>query len=60
MQPVVTEISSNAVSCRQVQKEFVTGDNRALVLRGVDFDVSFGEMTRWWDRAAAAKPRSSR
>src|SRR5215471_11002496 len=52
----VTEISSNqpfrhgrqldtAVSCRQVTKEFVTGDNRTLVLRGVDFDVQFGEMT---------------
>src|SRR5438477_11788907 len=34
-----------AVSCRQVTKEFGTGDNRALVLRGVDFDVQFGEMT---------------
>jgi putative ABC transport system ATP-binding protein len=28
-----------------VTKEFGTGDNRALVLRGVDFDVQFGEMT---------------
>jgi len=28
-----------------VTKEFGTGDNRALVLRGVDFDVRFGEMT---------------
>jgi len=28
-----------------VKKEFGTGDNRALVLRGVDFDVQFGEMT---------------
>ncbi len=35
----------SAVSCRQVTKEFGTGDNRALVLRGVDFDVRFGEMT---------------
>jgi putative ABC transport system ATP-binding protein len=41
----ITEISSNAVSCRQVKKEFGSGDNRALVLRGVDFDVQFGEMT---------------
>ena len=41
----VAEIPSNAVSCRQVKKEFGTGDNRALVLRGVDFDVRFGEMT---------------
>src|SRR5204863_1536316 len=28
-----------------VEKEFGTGDNRTAVLRGVDFDVSFGEMT---------------
>ena len=35
----------SAVSCRRVTKEFVTGDNRTPVLRGVDFDVSFGEMT---------------
>jgi putative ABC transport system ATP-binding protein len=41
----ITEIPSDAVSCRQVKKEFGTGDNRALVLRGVDFDVRFGEMT---------------
>ena len=41
----VAEIPSNAVSCRQVKKEFGTGDNRALVLRGVDFNVRFGEMT---------------
>jgi putative ABC transport system ATP-binding protein len=41
----VQEIPTDAVSCRQVKKEFGTGDNRALVLRGVDFDVRFGEMT---------------
>ena len=55
----ITEISGNArhaafpharqeetaVLCRQVTKEFGTGDNRALVLRGVDFDVRYGEMT---------------
>jgi putative ABC transport system ATP-binding protein len=34
-----------AVVCRDVTKEFGSGDNRALVLRGVDFDVNFGEMT---------------
>src|SRR5262249_28053135 len=34
-----------AVSCTQVTKEFGAGDNRALVLRGVDFDVQFGQMT---------------
>src|SRR5215471_577259 len=45
MRQAITEITTDAVSCRQVKKEFGTGDNRALVLRGVDFDVSFGEMT---------------
>jgi putative ABC transport system ATP-binding protein len=45
MRHTITEIPSNAVVCRQVTKEFGTGDNRALVLRGVDFDVRFGEMT---------------
>ena len=38
-------LEKRAVSCRHVTKEFGTGDNRALVLRGVDFDVRFGEMT---------------
>ena len=41
----ILEMSSDAVSCRRVKKEFGQGENRALVLRGVDFDVSFGEMT---------------
>jgi len=41
----ITEISNNAVSCRRVKKEFGSGDNRSLVLRGVDFDAQFGEMT---------------
>jgi putative ABC transport system ATP-binding protein len=41
----ISEITSSAVSCRRVKKEFGQGDNRALVLRGVDFDVRFGEMT---------------
>src|SRR5215467_13483268 len=36
---------TQAVSCKRVTKEFGTGENRALVLRGVDFDVEFGEMT---------------
>jgi putative ABC transport system ATP-binding protein len=45
MRNVVTEISSSAVSARRVEKEFGTGNNRTLVLRGVDLDVSFGEMT---------------
>ena len=38
-------LETRAVSCRHVTKEFGAGDNRALVLRGVDFDVRFGEMT---------------
>src|SRR5436190_23834983 len=45
MTHAIAEIPMNAVSCRQVKKEFGDGDNRALVLRGVDFDVQFGEMT---------------
>jgi putative ABC transport system ATP-binding protein len=45
MKQTLTEMPGHAVSCRHVQKEFGTGDNRALVLRGVDFDVNFGEMT---------------
>jgi putative ABC transport system ATP-binding protein len=34
-----------AVRCRGVTREFRNGDDRALVLRGVDLDVSAGEMT---------------
>lgn len=34
-----------AVTTRQLTKEFGQGDNKALVLRGVDFHVGFGEMT---------------
>ena len=45
MSQAISEITSSAVSCRRVKKEFGQGDNRALVLRGVDFDVRFGEMT---------------
>ena len=41
----ISEISGNAVSCRRVKKDFGQGENRVLVLRGVDFDVRFGEMT---------------
>jgi putative ABC transport system ATP-binding protein len=41
----ITEMPVPAVSCRQVTKEFGNGDNRIRVLRGVDFDVPFGEMT---------------
>src|SRR5689334_17869241 len=39
------ETQQNAVSARHVTKEFGTGDSRVSVLRGVDFDVQFGEMT---------------
>ena len=35
----------DAVICRSVTKEFGDGDDKTLVLRGVDFDVKFGEMT---------------
>jgi putative ABC transport system ATP-binding protein len=45
MRNMVTAISNCAVSARQVEKEFGTGNNRTLVLRGVDLDVGFGEMT---------------
>lgn len=34
-----------AVVCQNIQKEFGAGDNRMLVLRGVDLDIPFGEMT---------------
>src|SRR5215831_17588408 len=39
------EVEQSAVSARRVTKEFGGGDNRVSVLRGVDFDVPFGEMT---------------
>jgi putative ABC transport system ATP-binding protein len=41
----IAEFPAHAVSCRQVKKEFGKGDNRALALRGVDFDARFGELT---------------
>ncbi len=34
-----------AVNCSSITKEFGAGDNRTLVLRGVDLDIEFGEMT---------------
>jgi putative ABC transport system ATP-binding protein len=34
-----------AVVCRGVTKDFGTGDNKTIVLRGVDLAVPFGEMT---------------
>jgi putative ABC transport system ATP-binding protein len=45
MTHAISEIPGKAVVCRSVKKEFGQGENRALVLRGVDFDVRFGEMT---------------
>src|SRR6516225_4956391 len=39
------QVERTAVSARRVTKEFGSGDNRVSVLRGVDFDVQFGEMT---------------
>jgi putative ABC transport system ATP-binding protein len=36
---------SIAVKCRGITKEFVTNNNRTHVLRGVDLDVPFGELT---------------
>src|SRR5215813_12082541 len=34
-----------AVRCRDIHKEFGSGDARVLALRGVDLDVSYGAMT---------------
>src|SRR5215510_11108077 len=45
MRHAIAEMPGHAVSVRQVKKEFGGGDNRTLVLRGVDFDANFGEMT---------------
>jgi len=38
-------MESSAVAAQGVTKEFGSGDNRVSVLRGVDFDVPFGQMT---------------
>src|SRR5215475_12852149 len=38
-------ISDLAVQCRGVEKSFGNGGGKVLALRGVDFDVRFGEMT---------------
>src|SRR5262245_27064604 len=45
MRHAIAEMPGHAVWVRQVKKEFGGGDNRTLVLRGVDFDANFGEMT---------------
>ena len=36
---------NTAVHCRELEKEFGSGQARVLALRGVDFDVRFGETT---------------
>ncbi len=39
------QTSNTAVFCRNIAKHFGTGENRTLVLRGIDLDIPFGEMT---------------
>ena len=34
-----------AVVCRDITKDFGSGDSRLQVLRGVDFEAQYGEMT---------------
>jgi putative ABC transport system ATP-binding protein len=34
-----------AVRCRSITKDFGSGDNKTLVLRGIDAEIAFGEMT---------------
>jgi len=41
----VQTITQPAVVCRRVTKDFGTGENQVRVLRGVDLDVPFGQMT---------------
>src|SRR5262252_3150066 len=40
-----TEPNGSAVVCRDVTKDFGDGDRRIRVLRGVDFEAAYGEMT---------------
>jgi putative ABC transport system ATP-binding protein len=40
-----TQYSDFAVRCRDVTKEFVTGDTKVQALRGIDVDVRQGELT---------------
>jgi putative ABC transport system ATP-binding protein len=39
------ELPSAAVSCRQVTKDFGSGEGRVRALNGVDFEAFYGEMT---------------
>lgn len=38
-------MATHAVICRQVVKEFGSGETRVQALRGIDVDIEFGEMT---------------
>jgi len=44
-----------AVVCRSMTKEFVTGDTRTEVLRGVNLEVSFGELTLLMGQSGCGK-----
>src|SRR5438477_11518186 len=37
--------NDSAVICRQLTKEFGSGENKVPVLRGIDLEIPFGEMT---------------
>jgi putative ABC transport system ATP-binding protein len=41
----VQSMTHPAVVCRRVTKDFGAGENQVRVLRGIDLDVGFGEMT---------------
>jgi len=43
--PVPGRVSTSAVSCRGVTKEFGSNGTKTLALRGVDLDVSDGQLT---------------
>ena len=46
MKPISTDVPVvSAVVCEGITKDFGSGDNRVQVLRGVEFEVPFGEMT---------------
>src|SRR5215831_17655314 len=38
-------LTGSAVVCRDVTKDFGDGDRKVRVLRGVDFEAAYGEMT---------------
>jgi len=45
LNPMAMMAPEPAVTCRNITKEFGTGNTRLLALRGVDFDAPYGEMT---------------